>query len=97
MADRWMIVVNGRTRIGANCRIDVGVDVGTKRGKSVAAPKIGDNCFIGPGAKIFGPISMGMAQLFGLLMSPTRTFLKETKQWRGCQPLSFRGKPQMGF
>ncbi len=53
------IVVNGAARIGANCRIHVCVNIGTEAGRSDVAPIIGDNCYIGPGAKIFGKIEIG--------------------------------------
>ncbi len=65
IAHRGTIVVNGGARIGANCRIHVGVNIGTEAGKSDAAPKIGDNCYIGPGAKIFGPIQIGDGSVIG--------------------------------
>jgi serine O-acetyltransferase len=35
------------------------VNVGTQAGVSEAVPTIGDNCYIGPGAKIFGAIVIG--------------------------------------
>jgi serine O-acetyltransferase len=53
------IVVNNGARVGANCRLHVGVNIGTQAGKSDAAPTIGANCYIGPGAKVFGPITIG--------------------------------------
>jgi len=52
------IVVNGAARIGANCRIHTCVNIGTKAGHTYLAPKIGDNVYIGPGVKIFGPIEI---------------------------------------
>ena len=65
IAHRGNIVVNGGAKIGANCRIHVGVNIGTEAGKSDAAPSIGDNCYIGPGAKIFGPIVIGPNSVIG--------------------------------
>ncbi len=65
IAHRGTIVVNGGARIGANCRIHVDVNIGTEAGKSDAAPSIGDNCYIGPGAKIFGPIEIGSGSVIG--------------------------------
>ncbi len=65
IAHRGTIVVNGGARIGANCRIHVDVNIGTEAGKSDAAPRIGDNCYIGPGAKIFGPIEIGSGSVIG--------------------------------
>ena len=49
------IVINSRSKIGKNCRIHVGVNIGAAGGSS-KAPIIGDNVYIGPGAKIFGDI-----------------------------------------
>lgn len=65
IAHRGTIVVNGGARIGANCRIHVGVNIGTEAGKSSAAPHIGDNCYIGPGAKLFGEILIGPNSVIG--------------------------------
>ena len=53
---RGTIVVNNNSKIGANCRIHVCVSIGTKAGYSDLAPTLGDNIYIGPGAKLFGPI-----------------------------------------
>lgn len=50
------IVINRDSIIGKNCRIHPGVTIGAIRG---LAPKIGDNCFIGPGAVIVGDIEIG--------------------------------------
>lgn len=48
------IVVNGNARIGENCRIHIAVNIGANGGSK--APVIGNNVYIGPGAKIFGDI-----------------------------------------
>lgn len=51
------IIVNGSARVGENCRIHVCTVIGTKAGTNGnATPKIGNNVYIGPGAKIFGDI-----------------------------------------
>jgi serine O-acetyltransferase len=65
IAHRGTIVINGGARIGANCRIHIDVNIGTEAGKSTAAPIIGDNCYIGPGAKIFGEIVIGPNTVIG--------------------------------
>ena len=59
IAHRGTIVVNGGAKVGANCRIHVCVNIGTEAGKSSDAPSIGDNCYIGPGVKMFGKIHIG--------------------------------------
>ena len=50
------IVINSNTQVGANCRIHTCVNIGTKAGHGNLAPKIGDNCYIGPGTKMYGNI-----------------------------------------
>lgn len=53
------IVVNGNCSIGENCRIHVGVVIGSN-GKNYkgGVPVLGDNIYIAPGAKIFGNIKI---------------------------------------
>lgn len=52
------IVVNPNVRIGQNCRIHTGVNIGANK-DAMDVPTIGDHCYIGPGAKIFGKITIG--------------------------------------
>lgn len=52
------IVINPGVRVGNRCRLHVGVNIGVGGG-FLGAPRIGDNCFIGPGAKLFGDIVLG--------------------------------------
>lgn len=53
------IVVNPHVRVGAGCRIHVGVNIGTAKGTDDQTPTIGDNAYLGPGAKLFGAITLG--------------------------------------
>lgn len=53
------IVINRKCKIGANCKIHVGVNIGAALNNSDATPVLGDNCYIAPGAKIFGAIKLG--------------------------------------
>ncbi|HEV7213505.1 MAG TPA: serine acetyltransferase [Chloroflexota bacterium] len=59
------IVVNPGAKVGANCRLHVDVNIGTSAGQDEAAPTLGDNCYIGPGAKLFGPIDIGPGTAIG--------------------------------
>lgn len=59
IAHRGTIVVNTNTRVGANCRLHVCVNIGAGAGSGGQAPRIGNNCYIAPGAKIFGGIVIG--------------------------------------
>ena len=52
------IVVNKNSKVGANCRIHVCVNIGSSPG-SIKSPVIGSGCYIGPGAKIYGDIFIG--------------------------------------
>lgn len=53
------IVVNEGARVGANCRLHVCVNIGTAAGYQDQAPHVGDNCYIGPGVKMFGAVQIG--------------------------------------
>ena len=49
------IVVNPAARVGRNCRIHPSTSIGDYDG----VPVLGDNIYIGPGAKLFGSITIG--------------------------------------
>lgn len=54
------IVVNGDATIGANCNLSQGVTIGqSNRGDRAGCPVLGDNVYIGPGAKLIGAIKIG--------------------------------------
>ena len=67
------IVVNGGAKIGKNCRIHEGVTIGATNG-SVIAATIGDNCFIGTGAKIIGEVTIGDCATIGANAVVTKSF-----------------------
>lgn len=50
------IIVNPKAKVGENCRIHAGTCIG---GFDGGAPVIGNDCYIGPGAKLFGAIKIG--------------------------------------
>jgi serine O-acetyltransferase len=60
-----LLIVNAKARIGKWCDVHQGVNIGEKgyldeQGKVVSeVPALGDYCFIGPGAKIFGGCKIG--------------------------------------
>lgn len=49
------IVVSPKAKIGENCRMHPSTSIGEYNG----APTLGNNVYIGPGAKIFGDIKVG--------------------------------------
>ena len=65
------IVITQNCSIGKNCRIHPGVGIGTYHG----APIIGDNVYIGPGAKLFGNIKIGNNVSIGANSVVTKNFV----------------------
>ncbi len=59
------VIMNGGVSVGENTRIHVGVHLGTGAGYANAAPKVGKNCYLGPGAKLFGDITLADCTVVG--------------------------------
>lgn len=74
IAHKGTIVVNGSARIGKNCRLHTCVNIGTLPGSSYLAPRIGDNVYIGPGAKIYGNIEIASNIVIGANAVVGRSF-----------------------
>ncbi|GHN21352.1 hypothetical protein ME784_18670 [Lactobacillus delbrueckii] len=49
------IVVNGNARVGENCRIQESTTIGATNGATIA-PYLGNNIFLGSGARVIGDI-----------------------------------------
>jgi serine O-acetyltransferase len=62
LAHYGSVVVNGNARVGRNARVHSCVNIGEADGK---VPRIGDNVYIGPGAKLFGEILVGDGAVIG--------------------------------
>lgn len=52
-------IINSKVRIGKNCSMGIGNVIGTKGLGDKGVPEIGDNVYIGAGAKILGGIKIG--------------------------------------
>lgn len=70
------IIVNERAKIGRNCRIHACTNIGASGGTS-KAPQIGDNVYIGPGAKIYGNIQIGNNIAISANSSVNKSFLED--------------------
>jgi serine O-acetyltransferase len=70
------IVINQNTIIGKNCRIHACVNIGASGGKE-GAPTIGDNVYIGPGAKIYGKIEIPSNCAIAANAAVGKSFYKE--------------------
>lgn len=69
------IVINSNAKIGKNCRIQEGVTIGATNGKK-EAPNIGDNVFIGSGAKIIGNVNIANNIAIGAGSVVTKNFVE---------------------
>lgn len=67
------LVINPAAEIGENCRIHPGVNIGSH---DETAPKIGNNVYIGPGAKLFGDIRIADGIAIGANSVVNRSFLE---------------------
>lgn len=81
--NHWgMIVVNGNARIGAFCDIHQGVNIGNHE-NSDDVPEIGNNVWIGPGAKLFGKIHIADGCAIGANAVVNRSFNEPNKSVAG--------------
>ncbi len=70
------IVISENSRIGANCRINVCTNIGASGGNP-AAPIIGDNVYIAPGAVIYGNIKIGNNIAIAANAAVNKSFVEE--------------------
>lgn len=68
------IIVNPNARIGKNCTIHAGVNIGSSA-RDDGCPVIGDNVYIGPGAKIFGHIHICNNTVIGANAVVNKSFI----------------------
>jgi serine O-acetyltransferase len=78
-----LLILDPTTRIGKNCRIHMGVHIGgaatfvDPSEQSKYSPRIGDNVYIGPGAKIYGPVEIGNNCVIGANAVVTKSFVED--------------------
>lgn len=98
ISHRGSIIVNSGAKIGKNCRIHVGVNIGTQAGYDHVAPKIGDNVYIGPGAKIFGDITIADNVVIGANAVVNKNFLSPNVSIAGipAKVISNKGRFNLG-
>jgi serine O-acetyltransferase len=76
------IIVNKNARIGANCElhnlvhIAQNLHIAQKGAESDKAPTIGDNVFIGPGARVIGDITLADGIVIGANSVVTKSFFE---------------------
>ena len=98
------VVVDGRVRIGRNCIINpwvtIGLSASRRWGFDRRGPVIGDRVFIGSGAKILGPVTIGDGARIGanavviddvpagvtVVGAPARVAHETPPQWALAEP-----------
>lgn len=68
------VIINGAARIGENCDIHQGVNIGTDMG---GGPIIGNSVWIGPGAKLYGAIYIADKCAIGANAVVNKSFTEE--------------------
>lgn len=75
-----LLIVDPTTKVGKNCRIHMGVHIGgtaqfvDPSEQEKFSPRIGDNVYLGPGAKIYGPVTIGDNCTIGANSVVTKSF-----------------------
>ena len=70
------LLVSVGARVGANCRLHTGVSIATEAGHAIKAPTIGKNCYIGPGVKFYGDITLADGIVIGANAVVNKSFLE---------------------
>lgn len=76
IAHRGTIIISSGAKIGSNCRLHACVNIGTEAGYGSKAPIIGNNCYIGPGVKIYGNINLKDGVAIGANSVVNKSFKK---------------------
>jgi serine O-acetyltransferase len=79
-----LLVIDPTTRIGKNCRVHMGTHIGGAAmfvppdEADKYSPRIGDNVYLGPGCKIYGPIRLGNNCVVGANAVVTKSFPEDS-------------------
>lgn len=67
------IIILDSVRIGSGCRIHACVNIGSTKGTGIGA-RIGNNCYIGPGVQVVGPVTIADNVTIGAGAVVTKSF-----------------------
>jgi serine O-acetyltransferase len=77
------IIISAKAKIGSNLRIHANTNIGMAKG---GAPIIGNNCYIGPGAKLYGNITIGNDIVVGANSVVNKSFTTNNSySWNTCK------------
>lgn len=96
IAHRGTIIVNKNASIGKNCRIHADTNIGSNR-EDTLAPKIGNNVYIGPGAKIFGDVLIADNIAIGANSVVNKSFYEESISIAGAPAKKINEKGSDGI
>ena len=68
------VIINEGTTLGEYCRIHMCVSIGTRAGRANDAATVGNRVYIGPGARIFGPVVIADDIAIGANAVVTKSF-----------------------
>ena len=76
------IVINAHAKVGRNCRMQEGVNFGATGGNDLS-PTVGDNVFIGTGAKLIGGITIADGVAIAANAVVVKDILEPNTTWGG--------------
>ena len=85
------IIINSKSKIGANCRIQTGVTLGATNG-SAEAPQLGDNIFLGEGCKLIGAITIANDVQIGANAVVVKSIMEPATTWGGVPARKISGR-----
>jgi serine O-acetyltransferase len=91
------IVISPYAKVGDNCRIHACVNIGVAAGKISEAPIIGNNVYIGPGAKLFGRIEIADNVAIGANAVVDKSFKEPGISIAGVPARKINDKGSIGF
>lgn len=91
------IIVNANAHIGDYCRIHADVNIGTSAGSGGEAPTIGNNVYIGPGAKLFGKILIADGIAIGANAVVNKSFTEPNISIAGIPAKKISEKGSKGY
>ena len=97
IAHKGTIIINNGAKIGENCRIHVGVNIGTQAGYKDLAPTIGNNVYIAPGVKIFGKIEIADNIVIGANAVVNKSFIEKGISIAGVPAKKISDKGTLGL
>lgn len=76
------VIINSKSKIGANCRVQTGVTLGATNG-SADAPCLGDNVFLAEGCKLIGGITVADDVQIGANAVVVKSITEPGTTWGG--------------